>query len=101
MREVESQLGEHPSRPRIGRMVSCEEGLGVKLLECKRNNRSTSLLSQSATPIFRSKMKPKLVNMLIQTIGPQSSATGMLIGLQKKDRPVLDLIGVHGSNFAY
>ena len=81
MGEVESELGEHLARCRIGRMVSCEEGLGLKLLECKRDNRSTGFLSQSATPIFRSKMKPKLVNMLIQTIGPQSSATGMLIGL--------------------
>jgi hypothetical protein len=48
--------------------------------------------------MLRSKVKSEFVDPFIQPIGPQTGAAGVLVGFEKKDRPILHVIRAHGSN---
>ena len=81
-------------------MMSCEQSLRLKRIECVPDHRARSFLSQAPAPAFRHKVKSDFVDLFFDAVRPQSGAPGMPASRLQKNRPILDAVGVHARNLS-
>ena len=63
------------------------------------DNRLRRLRSQALAPVKRPKVKSEFVDTFRRFVGSQPAASRKILVNEKKNRPVLKLVRMHGVNF--
>jgi len=87
---AETEFQDEVLRRGVGRMMSCEEGFRAGVFEGEIYDGAGRFFGEAAPPVGAKEMNAQFEDAILQAIGAETGAAGVLVRFEKENRPVLD-----------
>ena len=96
---AETEFQDEVLRRGVGRMMSCEEGFRAGVFEGEIYDGAGRFFGEAAPPVGAKEMNAQFEDAILQAIGAETGAAGVLVRFEKENRPVLDVVPGAEINF--